>query len=146
TLRKSVMCRAPAHSAGSMRPSMSTAKAGRQATSHIPASQQAPRWFKRAIPVIMTRILARPRAVIDCRRSWQPSVAGRHRLSARSRRRSPSALGLQHGPRAVLRTAPAGPDLLVLGVVRLVEDDAIVVGQLLAGLDVAQRHHVDLVL
>src|SRR5690606_25178086 len=55
-------------------------------------------------------------------------------------------LGLQHRPGALLRTALAGPDLLVLGVVRLVEDDAVVVGQLLACLDVAQRQHVDLVL
>src|SRR5690606_38492788 len=57
-----------------------------------------------------------------------------------------SALGLEHRPGAVLRPAAAGPQLLELGRARLVEDDAVVVGQLLAGADVAQREDVHLVL
>src|SRR4249919_1666150 len=47
-------------------------------------------------------------------------------------RRVCSALGLEHGPGAVLRTAPAGPDLLQPRSVRFVQGDAVVVSELFA--------------
>src|SRR5690606_22623540 len=56
------------------------------------------------------------------------------------------ALGLEHGPGASGRAAAAAPQLLQLRRVPLVERDAVVVGQLLAGRDVADRLDEDLVL
>ncbi|KMR35109.1 hypothetical protein EY05_14845, partial [Staphylococcus aureus] len=50
-----------------------------------------------------------------------------------------SALGLQHGAGALGRAAAALPDLLQLGGMTLGQGDAVVVGQFLTGLDIAQR-------
>src|SRR5690606_35793366 len=81
------------------------------------------------------------------RRRHVPSVMAtlRHRRASPARG-SALALGLQHRPGAVPVAALAGPQLLGLGGMRLVQVDAVVVGQLLAGLDVAQRVDEDLVL
>src|SRR3546814_5655360 len=63
-----------------------------------------------------------------------------------SQARNASALGLQHRPGAVLHPALAAPELLHLRGVRFVEGDAVVVGQLLARLDRADRLDEHLVL
>src|SRR5690606_42110882 len=56
------------------------------------------------------------------------------------------SVGLVLGSGALLRRVLAGPQLLGFGGMRLVQDDAVVVGQFFARLDGAQRVDDDLVL
>src|SRR5690606_17154790 len=83
-----------------------------------------------------------PRASLAASRPWHARAA-MHATDVRANHSS--ALGLQHRPGAVLRPALAAPELLQLGRMRLVERDAVVVGQLFAGLDPAGRFDEDLV-
>src|SRR5687767_11852447 len=76
-----------------------------------------------------------------------PIAAGARRApSASSESSALAALRLQHRPGAFLRAAAALPDLLHLRRVALVEDDPVVVRQLLARPDVADRLDQDPVL
>src|SRR5690606_24698075 len=77
-----------------------------------------------------------PRASLAASRPWHARAA-MHATDVRANRSS--ALGLQHRPGAVLRPALAAPELLQLGRMRLVQGNAVVVGQLFAGLDPAGR-------
>src|SRR5688572_11152919 len=99
----------------------------------IPASGRFPGALLRGLPCIGllgAGSLLRRRALLAGRLLRLRGLGG---LLLRRR------LGLEHGAGAVARAAAALPDLLQLGRVPLVERDAVVVRQLLARLDVADR-------
>src|SRR5688500_12328278 len=181
TTLKSVTRCAPCHSAGSMRPSISTACTGTVSTANRTRTSRRQRerfwirricidsWMRTAWHAATSRTVSSPSARADWHKSCKPNPETGHpvllegRLATRCVAGVPAQAGgempepvtarggalflrLQHRSGAVFGSALAGPELLDLGRMRFVQDDAVVVGQLFAGLDVAHGLDIALVL